>query len=210
MKSQSIIYLLIGIVVIITMTYSCLHSSTNKSDISKTNGLTYSEQVLEKRKQVEEFLNTSEESPIKDKKSFKGLKYYEPNEKYKVTAKLSQIKEKSALIIQTSTGESQTYIKYAYANFDIDGVACKLLLLKKNLRDPRTFVPFTDLTSGKETYGAGRYLDIPILGDRKEVIIDFNLSYNPYCAYNYKYSCPVPPKENNLSVAIKAGEKNYE
>ncbi len=70
------------------------------------------------------------------------------------------------------------------------------------------FLPFTDLTNGNGTYGGGRYIDLEIpKGDT--MVIDFNKSYNPYCAYNGKYSCPIPPKENDLNIAIKAGVKNY-
>ena len=71
------------------------------------------------------------------------------------------------------------------------------------------YIPFTDLTNGEETYGAGRYLDFKI-PESEKVIIDFNLAYNPYCAYNHSYSCPIPPKENNLNIKIEAGEKTFE
>jgi len=70
------------------------------------------------------------------------------------------------------------------------------------------FIPFVDSQAGKVTYGAGRYLD-PELKEDGMLILDFNLAYNPYCAYNELYSCPIPPAENRLSVPIKAGEKNY-
>ena len=103
------------------------------------------------------------------------------------------------------------YIRYGALKFTLDGVECLLDTFKSLSTDvdpKRLFIPFRDTTSGKETYGAGRYLE---LDENASGIytIDFNLAYNPYCAYNIDFSCPLPPEQNTLKVAIRAGEKHY-
>lgn len=93
--------------------------------------------------------------------------------------------------------------------FTLNGKALELNVYqsRKNYQtDKRLFLLFTDLTSGNESYGGGRYIDLRIPDD-DEVILDFNKSYNPYCAYNYNYSCPIPPAENHLDISVKAGVK---
>ena len=115
--------------------------------------------------------------------------------------------------METSTGEMRLYRRYGRITFQVNGEEAQLTIYS----DPHGqdfFLPFRDATSGKETYGAGRYLDnhrpalTPLANDQFQ--IDFNFSYNPYCAYNPHYSCPLPPRENWLSVPIEAGEKNYD
>ena len=109
----------------------------------------------------------------------------------------------------TSDGKEKHYKKYAYARFELKGEVFQLVLFRPLQKpDNLLFLPFADGTSALETYGAGRYLDFEIPVDN-ELIIDFNLAYNPYCVFSDKYSCPLPPKENFLAVAIEAGEKNF-
>jgi hypothetical protein len=100
---------------------------------------------------------------------------------------------------------------YAYAAFEISDQPCRLLILE--IIDPaykgKLFLAFADATSAVETYGAGRYLDVEAVRGANSILLDFNKAYNPYCAYNDSYSCPFPPRENLLEVAIKSGEKNY-
>jgi len=100
------------------------------------------------------------------------------------------------------------YVRYAWAEFDLQGNRQRLLLLKD--RDSRVsnrlFLAFRDRTSGKETYGGGRYIDL-FQQREADITIDFNLAYNPYCVFNYTYSCPLAPEENLLEVPIPAGEK---
>jgi len=107
----------------------------------------------------------------------------------------------------------EEYRTYGFAHFTMDGQSFSLPLYqsKKLLQNPEytdyLFVPFTDLTTGVETYGGGRYLGLRIPKEGNELVINFNLAYNPYCAYNDKYSCPLVPAENDLAIAIKAGVK---
>ena len=112
------------------------------------------------------------------------------------------------LEMDTSTGEKQTYVRAGKITFQVEGAAAELYLYSSE--DPhQLFLPFRDATSGKETYGAGRYLDVE-LNEDGTVQVDFNYAYNPYCAYNEDWSCPIPPVANWLEVPIAAGEMAYE
>ena len=93
--------------------------------------------------------------------------------------------------------------------FDVDGESAQATLFSDD-DDPGLFLPFRDATSGRETYGAGRYLDVQPPDADGDVVIDFNLAYNPYCAYSEGFSCPLPPAENRLDVPIRAGEMTFE
>ena len=118
----------------------------------------------------------------------------------------------------TSSEKSTKFIKYGVLNFKIHGKPYSLNVYQTDLETfekfpeykDLLFIPFKDLSNGKETYGGGRYIDI-LIPKKKEVTLNFNLSYNPNCAYGSdRYSCPIPPKENSLQVEIKAGEKSFE
>jgi uncharacterized protein (DUF1684 family) len=147
----------------------------------------------------------------------KNLKFYPINENYRVVAKFEKVKNGSWFSMETSGTAKQVFRVYGIIRFTIHDTTLKLniyqsqrLMAVAEYRD-HLFLPFTDLTSGEETYAAGRYIDLNFddILDNK-VIIDFNKAYNPYCAYvSGKYNCPIPPRENNLSVAIPAGEKNF-
>jgi uncharacterized protein (DUF1684 family) len=115
-------------------------------------------------------------------------------------------------VLPTSDGEEKQYKEYAYAEFSLDGEKNKLLILEIIDVGPyrgTLFLAFADATSANETYGAGRYLDLKKVPGATSVTLDFNKAYNPYCAYSDKFSCPFPPKENVLKVAVKAGEKSF-
>mgnify|MGYP006291317161 CR=1 FL=1 len=173
----------------------------------------YIERILEERQRTEGFMRSNRESPFApDSIAFKGLDYYTPNPDYKVRARLTPIQSQKLLQMPTSTGEEKKFIRYAYADFELNGQPQRLLLLQPFDSQTMLFLPFTDATSGEETYGGGRYLDIemPPRTGSKTIELDFNKAYNPYCAYNASFSCPLPPKENMLDVAITAGEKAYE
>jgi len=165
------------------------------------------------RKEKEEFLKSGDGSPfVKDNIPFEGLKYFQVSEKYNIKAKLEPVKEKKVVLLGTSDGKEQKYLEYAYATFDLDGVQNKLLILEVMDMGPqrgKLFLGFADASSGIETYGAGRYLDVKKVPAATSIELDFNLAYSPYCAYTDNFSCPFPPKENVLKVAILAGEKNY-
>jgi uncharacterized protein (DUF1684 family) len=145
---------------------------------------------------------------------FKTLDFYPINEKFFVVAKFVRTADEKPFEMKTSTDRKPMYVKYGEAHFVMDGSALKLNiyknieLSKKEAYKDYLFLPFSDLTSGKESYIGGKYIDLKTpKGDT--VVIDFNTSYNPYCAYNSKYSCPKVPLENDLNVAIRAGVKKF-
>ncbi|NOS90315.1 MAG: DUF1684 domain-containing protein [Cyclobacteriaceae bacterium] len=154
-------------------------------------------------------------SPLKPSalKKFKHHDFFPINLKYVVQAQLTLTPD-SPFISMKATGKIvQAYRTFAIAQFQIDGQSYSLTLYQsKDLKnDPEyedyLFLPFTDLTTGDETYGGGRYLGLRIPKEGNMLIINFNLAYNPYCAYSDLYSCPLVPKVNDLPVAIRAGVK---
>ncbi len=158
-------------------------------------------------------MQTSPESPFKDNPDeFTPLKYFPPDIRYKLTAELIPVKNKKPVVLSTNDGKQQQYVEYAYADFDLDGYHNRLLILEVLDTGPirgKLFLAFGDETSAGETYGAGRYIDVVKVPGANTITLDFNKAYNPYCAYVEKYSCPFPPPENLLKVAIRAGEKVY-
>ncbi|HMJ71039.1 MAG TPA: DUF1684 domain-containing protein [Cyclobacteriaceae bacterium] len=173
----------------------------------------YSAQVKKEREEKDEFMKGGEGSPFENAtEPFTGLKYFEPNTKFRIVADLEPVENKQVVVLQTSDEKEQRYIEYARASFSIDGTPCKLLILEVLDSGPfkgTLFLAFADQSSAIETYGAGRYLDVKKNPGASSITLDFNEAYNPYCAYNDSFSCPFPPKENILNVLIAAGEKNY-
>lgn len=183
---------------------------------------TYSQGKFNKNK-AEKFQRTinaeyadAKTSPLMDDdlKTFKSLDFYPISGKYFVNAKLVKAKNEKAFEMKTSTSRKPKYIKYGTVFFTIDGAGLRLNvyqdveLSKSDKYKNHLFLPFSDLTCGKGSYIGGRYIDLEIpKGNRIE--IDFNQSYNPYCAYNHKYSCPIVPLENDLNIAIRAGVKTF-
>ena len=163
-----------------------------------------------------EFANPKE-SPLTEaeRRAFSTLPYYPTNYNYYVTATLVRDSTTRPFGMETSTARRPLYRKYGELRFVLNGQALRLsvyqnqeLLNVPDLED-YLFVPFTDLTNGKSSYGGGRYLDlrIPPAGT-STMELDFNRAYNPSCAYNHSDSCPVPPAENRLAAAILAGVRS--
>ena len=204
MKPKNVILIGVVAVALIAIFYTFMGSQDQSA---------YSSQIDKDRDERDRFMKTSGESPFaKDPGSYTGLKYYPPNVRYKVTATLTPSQEKQPVVLSTSDGKEQHYLPYAYASFDLDGFNNKLLILENMEMGPQRgtlFLPFGDETSAGETYGAGRYLDVVKAPGSNSITLDFNKAYNPYCAYNDGFSCPFPPPENLLRVAIRAGEKSY-
>ncbi|MFZ6009580.1 MAG: DUF1684 domain-containing protein, partial [Bacteroidota bacterium] len=173
----------------------------------------YAEEIQKEREEKDHFMRTSNESPFAQaSQSFKGLAYYPPDPKFKIQADLNLIENKNVVVLTTNDGKQEHYLEYAYAEFDLDNLHHKLLILEMMEMGPfrgKLFLAFGDETSALETYGAGRYLDLSKVPGSTTITLDFNKAYNPYCAYNDTYSCPLPPTENLLRVAIKAGEMSY-
>jgi uncharacterized protein (DUF1684 family) len=170
----------------------------------------YEEKIRKKRQETDTFFKTDEKSPIskEERADFKGLKHYNVASDYYIVARMEKIKNGKKVSMQTSKHEEKFYIPYAKAYFELKNTKCELTIYKSAKQDDYLFLPFTDLSTGKESYGAGRYIEVEELSN-KQVLIDFNLAYNPYCAYSDKYNCPYPPAENDLSIKIEAGEKVY-
>ena len=183
----------------------------NETFLSEEN---YTKPLLKEREDKDLSFRSRTNSPFteEDRRDFKNLVYYDPNVAYKVTAKLEDLPKQDTLLMPLTNGSYEPYLRYAIANFELEGQPQRLTLYKKLAKEEKDqwFVPFTDKTNGFETYGGGRYLDIPYKEDAKTVVLDFNRAYTPFCAFNPEYVCPVPPKDNRLTIAIPAGEKTYE
>ncbi|MBU2899761.1 MULTISPECIES: DUF1684 domain-containing protein [Maribacter] len=163
-----------------------------------------------------EFKNP-ESSPLPDRFriDFESLEFFEPDTNYIVEAELVRTPEALPFSMPTTTGRESTEVVYGIAKFTLKGKDHKLeiyqspeLITQAEYED-YLFLPFTDNTNGEETYGGGRYLDLRIPKGNK-IILNFNKAYNPYCAYNKKFSCPIVPKVNNLDTEIKVGVKAFE
>jgi uncharacterized protein (DUF1684 family) len=175
-------------------------------------------EVIAHRAEVTTAYQDAEQSPLlkEDIADFHGLNYFDVDFNYKVNARYELVKKPKKFKMQTSTERQPMYRTFAKLYFEIDGKEYALNAYqnveyaKKEGHELELFIPFTDKTSGEECYGGGRFLDIsqPEEGKRY-VVVDFNLSYNPYCAYNHNYSCPIPPEENFVPVRIEAGEKEF-
>ncbi|MFC4739212.1 DUF1684 domain-containing protein [Flavobacterium ponti] len=178
------------------------------------------EETVQTSQEYQEELNLSFadslHSPLtnEDRLHFERLDFFPIDEKYIVKAKFVKLKKQKPFDMPTTTARKPKYIKYGELHFTIDSKDLVLTVYKnidlskrKGFKD-YLFLPFLDETNGNETYGGGRFLDMRI-PKSDEVIIDFNKAYNPYCAYNPEYSCPIVPLENELAVEIKAGVKKF-
>ena len=167
-------------------------------------------------KMNKEFADTAETPLTKEGLAkFKEIDFFPVKMKYYVKAKLTVTPSEEPFEMPRSKGNTGTYRKYGTATFTLHGKSCRVSVYQfmKLANDDKyknyLFLPFKDMTNGKQTYGGGRFLDLEI-PEGDTLIIDFNKAYNPLCCYgNPKYSCPIPPKENHLEVKILAGEKKY-
>lgn len=178
-------------------------------------GQSFKKEIKEHRKRYKNEFLTEERSPIK-KDDLKYLRFYKADETFKVKAKFQRTADKQPFDMATYSGKTKNYIQYGEIIFSFEGKEVKMAiyqgidLVKIPTYRDFLFLPFKDGTSGTETYGGGRYIDLNINDiQNDEVVIDFNKAYNPYCAYSGGFSCPIPPRENHLLVSIKAGEKIF-
>ena len=158
-------------------------------------------------------------SPLKKKdlKNFKGLDFFPVDSSFIVLSTFTKIENSPIFKMPTNTGREPFYKEYGLLNFTIKGKEFQLTLyedqdetLDEKYKDD-LFLPFSDATSGNETYGAGRYINLKTTDINPDgtFILNFNNSYNPYCAYNEKFSCPLTPRKNHLDIEIKAGVKSF-
>lgn len=173
--------------------------------------MNYAEQIQKDRDEKDHLFKTHPHSPLTDsqKAHFSKLNYFPVDEDLRFELEIQEFKKKEKLDMQTNTGEIQHYIDFGKVEFTVDGKKTELHVYKNNTDPDYYFVPFWDMTvKSGETYGAGRYLELHKTQNGK-FILDFNVAYNPYCAYNERWSCPLTPPDNRLKVRIEAGEKKF-
>ncbi len=159
------------------------------------------------RAEKDEFFKSHSQSPLtrEQRGTFQGLNYFPADDSLCFETKVEEFPLKQGFDMQTSTGGVQHYERFGRFSFLVDGESVELTIYRS---EHGFFLPFVDSLAGKDTYPAGRYLEPePLPGGR--FFIDFNLAYNPYCAYNEMWSCPITPAENRLKVPIRAGEKLF-
>jgi len=170
--------------------------------------------VMEWRKDRDQFFKTHQRSPLTpaERKRFRGLKYYPFDSQYVFSSQIERYNfhinnPKYYATFLTNKGTNKRYIRYGKLQFRLNGRDSTIEAYKSILSD-MLFIPFKDMTNGKETYEGGRYIDAEILPGYR-MMLDFNMAYHPSCAYNERFICALPPKENMLEIEIKAGEKTF-
>lgn len=152
---------------------------------------------------------------LKDLKEFKGLDFFEIDTTFQVEAKFVRTPYETPFIMQTTSGREPLYVKYGEAHFTLldKEVVLEIYQNQGLLSQPEfkdyLFLPFTDLTNGDTSYAGGRFIDLRI-PNSDTIHIDFNQAYNPYCAYNERYSCPIPPAQNHIDLKIPVGVRKYQ
>ena len=204
-----------GVRVIILASLACITALT-LSPHSQGWADDYVNSVKKSRADRDREYKDPKQSPLGpgDIAGFKGLFYFKVAPGYRVQARFVRTPDEKKFGMPTTTGRTRIYLKYGELKFVIAGQVQTLSvyqsesLSKTEKYKNHLLIPFTDPTNGKETYGGGRYIDFEI-PKSEAVVLDFNLAYNPSCAYNPSFSCPIPPRENHLNLKIKAGERAY-
>jgi uncharacterized protein len=176
---------------------------------------TYAESIAEFRATYKADFLKEHNGPLQES-DLKYLRFYKADDSYRVVAQIVKLSSADTLVMLTKSNKEKKYVKFAALHFTVRKKSCTLyayrsvaLMATEQYAD-NVFVPFTDRTNYNCSYGGGRYLDFKVADfNGAGIVLDFNRSYNPYCAYASGYSCPIPPSENNLKVYIKAGEQLY-
>jgi uncharacterized protein (DUF1684 family) len=160
------------------------------------------------RARKDEYMRSDRHSPLtrQQREAFQGLRYFPEAPALRLEVAVERFDDDQEVQIQTSTGETVAYRRYGRFRFEVEGREAQLTIFAD---EQGYFLPFVDSLAGSETYPAGRYVEPEPLPGGK-FLVDFNYAYNPYCAYNEMWSCPLTPFENRLKVAIRAGEKIFE
>lgn len=164
-------------------------------------------ELEEFRAEKDGFFKAHPQSPLtrEQRQNFTGLKYFPEDDALRLEVKVERLNDPQPIFMQTTTGGVQEYFRHGRFKFSVDGQEAELTIYRG---EHGYFLPFVDSLMGVETYPAGRYLEPEELpGDR--FFVDFNVAYNPYCAYNDIWSCPITPAENRLKVPVRAGEKIF-
>ncbi|MBK8491093.1 MAG: DUF1684 domain-containing protein [Saprospirales bacterium] len=174
----------------------------------------YVAEILQHRQDYARDLIEGERAPLRARDTA-YLDFFPPDPAYKVLADFTSTPEAEPFEMPTSSGRTKTFVQYGWLHFSLAADTFRLavyrnLMLTMDIYKKHLFLPFKDGSSGESTYGGGRYLDLSMenIQDGK-IILNFNLAYNPYCAFSNGYNCPIPPSVNRLDVAIEAGEKAF-
>jgi len=196
---QKLTFIIVLVVAIVSIIYSLSGGLSPEQ---------HAEEIAKHRDETDRFMKFSDESPFSQSdKKYEGLKYFEPNLKYRIKARFESSDDQKPFTLETNDGKQKQYLTYGTAYFELDNKKESLLILE-NVEEEELFLAFGDETSAISTYGAGRYLDVTHSGGNS-ILLEFNKAYNPFCAYVDDYTCPLPPRQNLLEVAILAGEKTY-
>lgn len=197
--------LIVGVLAVITLAVVYTLTGTDDPEV-------YIEKIEKERDRQFKFIRFNIESPLSElqKRDFKALDFYPIDPSYKVRAKMVPVEDRKMMELPMTDGTVEKYLRHSFAEFEMAGQTHSLLLLQsiKELDKRNFFLAFADGTSGEETYGGGRYINLRQDG-KNSITIDFNMAYNPYCAYNPDFACPLPPKENMMEISVRAGEKDY-
>lgn len=178
------------------------------SCVSRDVDLVYLSQINAFRKSKDEFFKSLNGPLMQDQRQkFDQLEYFPVDPAFRFYVEIDYFDEKDTLLMATSTGKVRKYVREGKITFNVDKKQT-LTIFKSTEETEHFFLPFKDATNGGLTYPAGRYLD-PKINKAGKLVVDFNYAYNPYCAYNDQYDCPIPPPENHLPIAINAGEKKF-
>ncbi|GAB3800208.1 DUF1684 domain-containing protein [Spirosoma humi] len=176
----------------------------------------FAEQLAKHRETYKKDLMASAGGPLTDEADLAYVQFYAADSTYRITATVERIPNAEPFEMPTYNGQTRPHVAYALLSFVLHGKPQQLTLYRNLnvIRIPEyrdyLFLPFKDATSGKETYGGGRYLDLRTGAIQNgQVTLDFNKAYNPYCAFKEGYPCPIPPKNNLLTVPVEAGEKTF-
>jgi uncharacterized protein (DUF1684 family) len=181
-----------------------------KSELIGTEIAAYTQKILRYRDSMDAVFYSGSNGVLpKEAISTDGkLNYFSPNESYRVKAQFVPVIDGEVFQMKTNTDRLPEYRKYGKLSFTVQNQNL-VLMLYQNVEQPEyLFCPFKDKTNGKQSYGAGRFLDFEEK-DLENMVLDFNYAYNPYCAYNSNFSCPIPPLENHLDIEVMAGEKAW-
>lgn len=191
--------------------------STNFLSAQVDDEIAFVKEMKKYRKDYKKALVADQLSPIEKRKDTKSMSFYEPKAEYVVKCLFIQSTGEKPFDMTTYSGDKKPYVKYGELLFELPGKGTKRINIYKSLKSMKLanykdhlFIPFKDLTNDDTTYGGGRYLDIKTSDIQKGIVyLDFNKAYNPWCAYGNGFSCPIPPVENHLNIAIEAGELNF-
>ncbi len=174
----------------------------------------YIKQVQQYRQEKNDYMKDNPASPFNQDSlvKFQPLNYYPVDPDFVFKSKLYEYPQKDTVIVFGTKGEERKVIKYGYVTFNYEKKPYRVNVYKATSSDGEEYysIWFTDKTTGGDTYGVGRYIDFDINPDSNYVYtIDFNLAYNPYCAYSSKYSCAIPTKDDYIDLAVTGGEKKF-